>query len=268
MDAGSVLTRLMRDPATVARHCLEERDVKRSALVAISALVFGAAVFGATLGSFRGGVQIVFAALKLPLVLLASLVLCVPALYATGALLGRAWPLRVVVAFTLAAAGRAGLLLFAASPLLWLAFDCGLPYHLSILVTSFAYGLSGVAALGVILRAIGRGRGRALAGAISISIFLAANAQTGWLLRPFLLRPRASSVPFARSLEGSFTDAIYLSGRSALGIYPRHSHPECEGERSPSGGWLAGSRCALAPVRSQAPSYTSRPVAPADGKRR
>ena len=124
-----------------------------------------------------------------------------------------------MVALTLAAAGRAALVLLAFAPLLWLAYDLGLGYHAAALAATGAYGLAGLAALGVVLRGLGR-RAHAITTALAfVAVFVAAGGQTGWILRPYLLRPQTEGVPFLRSVEGGFADAIVRSSRSAIGVY-------------------------------------------------
>ena len=55
----------------------------------VATIAITMAIVGAALGSYRGGVQIAYAAIKLPLVLLGTAALSAPALTAIGAALGR-----------------------------------------------------------------------------------------------------------------------------------------------------------------------------------
>src|SRR5690606_8325860 len=146
-----------RNPSEVARRCLDEEDLRALTLASLAALVLGAAVFGAVVGSFRGGVQIAYGATKVPLAMVAALVVCVPAFHAIAASLGRPWPLRTVIALTVTAAGRAALVLLAFAPVLWLAYDLGLGYHAAALAATLAYVLAGLGALGILLRGLGQG---------------------------------------------------------------------------------------------------------------
>lgn len=215
----SALGILLRNPREVARRCLEEQGLKPLAIASLGSLALGAAVFGGVVGSFRGGEQILYGAIKVPIALLGALVICVPALHAIAASLGRAWPLRTVIALVLAAAGRASLVLLAFAPMLWLAYDLGLGYHAAALAATGAYGLAGLAALGVLLRGLGRGKHAITTALAFVAVFLAAGGQTGWILRPYLVRPQTEDVPFVRSIEGGFADAVFRSTRSAAGVY-------------------------------------------------
>jgi hypothetical protein len=222
-----VLNRLLRAPDEIAAACREDRDVRAIAATSILALAVGSAVFGGVIGSFRGGLQIAYAAVKIPLAMLATLALCVPAFHAIAAGLGRAFPLRTIVALALAAAGRASLVLLAVAPMLWLVFDRGIGYHAAALASAFAYAAAGAAAFSVLVRGLGEGPGRLLTAVAFAAIFFAVGGQTSWILRPYLIRPRTwaaaehhvQKIPFLRAYEGSFADAIYQSSRSARGIY-------------------------------------------------
>jgi hypothetical protein len=260
---------LLRSPREVARRCLEEEGLKPLAVAALAAIAVGAAVFGGVVGSFRGGLQIAYAALKMPAALLAAIVLCVPAFHAIAASLGRAWPLRTVVALTLSAAGRAALVLLAFAPVLWLLYDLGLGYHAAALAAAGAYAVAGLAALGVLLRGLGDATHRLTTAVAFVVVFLAAGGQTSWVLRPYLVRPQTEGIPFVRSVEGGFADALWRSSRSAVGVYDRTerawrrsraARSRAVHERDllepPPGGWPAGAR--RADVAAPLASYPSR----------
>jgi len=220
MDAA-LLGRLLRHPDAIARDCREDRDVQDIGAVSLAAIVIGAATFGCVLGSYRGGVQILYAGLKVPMAMLATLAIAAPAFHGVAAALGRLWPVRSVVALTLAAAGRASLLLLAFAPAVWLMLDFGVGYHAAAVLAAMAYGASGLAALGILVRGLGKGAGRVLTTLAFVAIFFAVGGQTSWILRPYLVRPRTEQVPFLRAREGSFDEAVFWSTRSAAGVYDR-----------------------------------------------
>lgn len=234
-----ILNRLLRAPDEIAAACREDRDVRAIAATSLIALALGGAVFGGVIGSFRGGVQIAYAAIKVPLALTATLALCVPAFHGIAAGLGRPFPIRTIVALALAAAGRASLVLLALAPMLWLVFDHGLGYHSAALVSAFAYAAAGAAAFSVMVRGLGEGAGRWLTAIAFAGVFFAVGGQASWILRPYLIRPRtwqasqahAQKVPFLRGYEGSFADSIYQSSRSARDIYDVRVEEQGEGLR-------------------------------------
>ncbi|RLB56652.1 MAG: hypothetical protein DRJ42_02800 [Deltaproteobacteria bacterium] len=221
----TLVGRLLRAPGAVARQCLEGEGQRELVTTSLVAIAFGAGIFGAVVGSFRGDLQVLYASLKLPLALLATLVVCVPGFHVLALALDQPRTLRATISLALAAAGRGALVLLALSPLLWLAIDAGASYHGSVLLASACYGVAGLAALSVLLRGLGTGGRRLMSAAASIVLFLAVSGQTGWILRPYLGRPAQQEIPFLRAREGGFADAVWTSGRSARGDYDEPPAP-------------------------------------------
>ena len=215
----SVFDELLRSPRAIAERSRAGGDLRPLFVASLSALVFGAGVFGATLATSRGGLQLLYSGVKLPLALLATMLLVVPAFHAIAAGLGRPLSFSGMIGLTLAAAGRGALVLVALSPLTWLCFDRGLSYHPGVLLAVVCYGVAGLAALDMVLRGVGfDARGLMIVGLFA-SVLLATGGQTAWMLRPFLGRPSAVSVPFFRQRESSFWDAVEQSSLSSFGVY-------------------------------------------------
>jgi hypothetical protein len=216
-----VLDELMRSPGAVAERSRKGGDLRALFVASLSALLLGAAVFGATLATSRGGMQLLYSGLKLPFAMIVTLLLVVPAFHAIASGLGRPLPFSGMIGLSLAAAGRGALVLIALSPLIWLSFDGGLSYHRGVLLACVSYGLSGLAALDLVLRGIGRdARGLVIVGLFGCVLGVT-GGQTAWMLRPFLGRPSAASVPFLRQRESSFLDSVQQSSRSSFGLYSR-----------------------------------------------
>jgi len=230
-----VLDELLRSPRTVAERTRSGGDLRPLFLAALGALVFGAGIFGATLATSRGGMQLLYSGVKLPFALLATLLLVVPAFHAIAAGLGRPLGFSAIVGLMLAAAGRGALVLIALSPVIWLCFDQGLTYHPGVLLAAACYALSGLAALELVLRGIGfDARGLLIVSVFGLVLF-ATGGQTAWMMRPFLGRPSAQHVPFLRHRESSFVDALGQSARSSLGLYDSAGELDREfGARAPS----------------------------------
>jgi hypothetical protein len=208
----TMMNRLLRAPAEVAKDCHADGDLRSVAASSIAAIVAGALVFGAAVGSWRGGPQIAYAALKLPLVTVGTLVLCVPAFYAIAAVFGRPVSLRAAVSIMLVAGARSSLVLLAATPLLWLTVNLGASYDGVKLLAALAYALGGLAALGLILRALGPGPGRWATVGTFIGIFLLVGGQTAWILRPYLGTPGRNEITlFTREREGGLAYQLLVS---------------------------------------------------------
>lgn len=191
---------LLRHPDLAARACMTgegRTDLTRTALLCL--LICGA-TYGGVVGSFRGDEQVIYAAIKLPLVLLGALLVTAPALWAFGASRDTPWPLRSATSLVLVAAGRSALVLAALTPLLWLSIDLYAGYHLSALLSAVTLGLGGLAGLGVVGRGLSGMRVSALL--LSSLVFMLGLAQFGWTLRPWLVRPGSDDVVLVRTERG------------------------------------------------------------------
>ncbi|MBX3184749.1 MAG: hypothetical protein KIT72_04905 [Polyangiaceae bacterium] len=223
---SAVLTDLLRDPARVAERAERAEGLRDLALTSLACVTLGAGSFGGVLGAFRGGAQIAYAALKLPLALLITLVVCVPAFYALAAGFGATRRFATIAALSLAASARAALVLLACAPVLWLALDRQLSYHAAVMLAATMYMAAGLAAVTVVVRGLGSSL-RALATSAACGlVFFAVLGQTAWGMRPFVGRPSAEHVPLFRAREGSFADSLVESSRSALSRSVRSSLTE------------------------------------------
>lgn len=186
------------------------------------------AIVGAALGSYRGGVQIAYAAIKLPVVLLGTAAVSAPALSAIGAALGRRSRLAADLALVMTALAFGSLLLVACTPLIMLARAVDLDYHRTILAVVAMFAVAGGAALHLICRgvALEAATGWRTAVAGMCVVFSLVGGQLAWALRPYLVRPRAPEPMFIRAVDqGSLFDAITGAARSAQGIYDRDAAP-------------------------------------------
>lgn len=215
----TLFNQMIREPHTLANECVRGESLERVVKGSLVAIVVGTALFGAILGATRGGLQVVYSAVKLPIAILATLVVATPAFHAFAALAGKPMPLRAGSALVLASLARASLALLALSPLLWLVVDIGVGYHASIEMAVLLYTVAGLAAVSVIVHGLEGARFRTLATAGFLAVFLPVFAQTAWVLRPYSGRPSAETVPFLREPEGSFMDAVATTALSSMGVY-------------------------------------------------
>jgi hypothetical protein len=202
----------------------------------IATIAVPMAIVGAALGSYRGGIQIAYAGLKLPLVLLGTAALSAPALTAIGRALGRRASLVQDLALVISALAFGSLLLVAGTPLILLGRALELSYHQMIMMTVGMFSIAGVAALHMVIHAVSieglrdgsRGWRTAVFGLCVV--FAVVSGQLSWALRPYLVRPRTPDVPFVRAKEGSLFDAVTRAFNSARGIYERDEAPLPESE--------------------------------------
>jgi hypothetical protein len=216
-EPPTLLDQLVRDPIGCIDR-LDRDDAPRLLRSLLGLLFVGAGAFGAVVGAFRGGRQVLYCAIKIPLVLLVTLVVCTPAFVA----IARAGEVRLsarqIVSATLAASARFGLVLAGLAPVIWL-IEGVVGYHDITLAIVTACAVAGVAAAALLFRALSRGGTAALVGLAFVAVYGVVGTQTAWLLRPFVVRPRTEHVPFVRPIEGDLFEAVRMSARSAAGIY-------------------------------------------------
>jgi hypothetical protein len=217
-----VVDGLLMDPGQMVDDAQSADAPTQAATVRVLllAILGGTAVFGAALGFYRGGLQLLYAALKLPLVVLLTAAVATPAMTMLGAGLGREARLRVDLIQVLAALARGSLVLGALAPLMLVASCVRLDYHRAVLLAVVCCAGAGVTALPLLLRAVWREeRGRGFLIAAMLVVVTMAGTHTAWLFRPYLVRPRTTDVPFLRALDGSFVDSVSRSQSAARGIY-------------------------------------------------
>lgn len=221
------IDQLLRDAPGVLQRIREGRGLATLARAMIVTVALGAGIFGASMGAYRGGLQILYAGVKLPLVLLLTTAICAPALTALNAALGREACLRRDLSLVLSALARTSLVMAAQAPIVLLAVRLGVSYHSLILLVVACCAVAGALGLALFLRGLHLSDRRSLA-AVAVAllaVFGSVGTQMSWTLRPFVLRPRTQETPFVRSLEGSFFDAVATSSRSARGVYWRDAAP-------------------------------------------
>ncbi|MBI2898620.1 MAG: hypothetical protein HYY17_00375 [Planctomycetes bacterium] len=110
-----------------------------------AALVFSA-VYGAIMGLFQPGLQTLYAALKVPVVVLGTALLCTPTFYVFNSILGSRLTLAQSAAVVLLFAASATLILVAFAPIAWLfTMTTGGPaflriMHLLVFTIAIAFG--------------------------------------------------------------------------------------------------------------------------------
>ena len=209
---------LLSAPARAVKRRGERAEQPGTARRDLLTITLGGLLFGAAVGSLRGGVQVPIAALKIPLATLLTLAVSAPGFAAFAGAFGRRWSFRETLAVALGAGARASLVLFALAPVLWLAIDLGASHHGVRWLATIAYALAGLSGLGFMLHAVGSSRGRWATTLSFAGLFLIVGAQSAWLLRPFIGDPRDAEVPlFAHGRrEGGLVGRLWGTGESEL----------------------------------------------------
>lgn len=215
----ALVTRLLRDPQDLVDDVDVEGGASRYGPGLLATTAVGGALLGGVVGAHHGGVQVLYAALKTPALLLLPPIVALPAVHAAWDLLGAEVPWRRVSAAALVGMARTAVLAAALGPLVWLGTSAGLGYHDAVLVFAGALVLAGLPGLLTVLRALPRPQDLPRFAVLGSLVVLGASfAQTGWLLRPFVARPSAE-VSFLRPLEEDAFSSLAASQRSARGDY-------------------------------------------------
>ncbi len=223
--------RLLSDRGQLFSDIDNEKNPQALMRAMLMTVFVGAAVFGAVIGNYRGGLQTFYAALKFPLVLLGTAAICAPVLTSLDMALGNKGRWRRDLMLVAAALGTGALYMITLAPLLVLAEVFEVDYHRFILLIALCFSVAGLAALQTLARGLRR-FGGGLAGLRTtalIAVFAVVGMQMSWSLRPYVVRLRADHVPFVRSMEGNLMEALVTSLRSAGGHYSRDQAPLPEG---------------------------------------
>ena len=234
MSTTASLTELLRSPGAVATRIREGRDLRTLASASILAIVLGSAAYGAVVGSYRGGLQILFAGLKFPLVALVTLSLVAPALLGLSAAFERRMALAQAVALMLASTARTSLVLLAFAPALALVMDMRPEYHDGALYAAAGFALAGIAGLGMLWRGLGVGEGRFTLAVLAVGVYVLVSGQAAWSLRPWLVRP-SSPIAFVRAPHESLVRELPRTVDSATGVYDEERSRALSRQRARSG---------------------------------
>lgn len=223
----AAIDQLLRDRGAILARIRDDVELVELARTMLITIAVASAVFGAAIGMYRGGIQILYAAIKFPLLMLLTAAICAPSLSAFNSALDRPTSLRRDLALVLCALALGGLLLIAQAPLILLASSMSFEYHSVILL---AFGCCAVAGLGSLttlsrgVRMVFEPRHKSAVFAL-LMVFCVVGAQLAWTLRPYVVRPRSPDVPFVRNIEGSLLESVSTSVDSARGIYSREAAP-------------------------------------------
>ncbi|MEM6989469.1 MAG: hypothetical protein AAF721_03195 [Myxococcota bacterium] len=210
--------RLLREPTSLGRGD-PKSTLETHGPVLLGITVVSAAVFGGVVGSYRGGVQLAFAAIKLPMLWMLPLLVALPAVRALHRLCGVGVTYGQVALASLVGTARAALALAVASPALWLLYSVDVDYHIAILALCGSLLAAGAVGLVTTARILpGQGANKTAASALALAAMGVVFAQSGWVLRPFVARPRAD-VAFLRPVESNVFASLAASWRSARGDY-------------------------------------------------
>ncbi len=217
MSLLQLTVRVLRSPSSLLDGDRVPLAALLPGLLALVGLAGG--LFGVVIGSYRGGIQHLFAAIKLPVVLMLPLLVALPAIRALYLAGGVALRYDRLAFAAMVGVARASLLAAAMGPALWLLYSVNLDYHRAVMTMCAALCVAGAIGLGTMASLLpGGGRLRVCAHLASLVVAGVVFAQGGWLLRPFLVRPRAE-ISFVRPIEADVFSSVGAAWRSSRGDY-------------------------------------------------
>ena len=191
----------------------------------ISSIVF-LGLYGAVMGSTHSVWQALSSALKLPLLFLATLVICAPTLYFFNLIFGSSQSLTQSVALMLTAITVTAVVLLSFAPIVLFFLLTSSQYQFFKLLNVGVFAVAGV--VGVVFLAQGMrlvstgqregSRARSNVVRLWILVYAFVGSQVAWTLRPFVGAPSMRFELF-RQLGGNFYANIFASIGEILGFF-------------------------------------------------
>jgi len=170
-------------------------DAERVPWSSLCALAFTSALLhGAVVGSFgMRPMQSAFSAVKLPLLLALSTLLCLPNFYAVNAVLGLRDDFRAALRAVLAAQATVAVALLSEAPLVLLAYASTTSYPFAIVANGACFALASACGQVVLgrhyRRLVEKDPRHALARRAWLVLYVFVAIQLAWMLRPFVGDP-------------------------------------------------------------------------------
>jgi hypothetical protein len=194
---GCFTRSLWRDADTVLRGRALHREsaVPLPSIVLLS--ILAGAFYGATMGTFGAGaspnLQVVFSAIKVPLLPVVSFALGLPTLFIAATLFGLRDDFMPALRALLAAAAGQALLLAALAPLTILCYLSTRDYRTALLFNVLVFGCAAVGG-GILVQRyfrplIARDKRHKQLLVLWLTLSAFSGVQTAWMLRPFVGSP-------------------------------------------------------------------------------
>ena len=208
------LSLFIRDRDTVYENIKEEKDLKSYATVATVSTVVFSALYGAVMGIYAGGIQILYDAFKIPLLLLITLYVSLPTYYVLNGILGGELSLRQMAVLFMVSIAIMAIMMIAFLPVT-LFFTLTTPertfatYAFTVLLNVLFFALAGLTAVSYLLNGFSRihGENKKWVPAMMIGSLVLAfvGTQLAWVLRPYF----HVSLEFLRPPSGNFYIALF-----------------------------------------------------------
>jgi len=187
----------------VYKNVKNETNLREYAITAILATIISAALYGAVMGLYAGGIQILYDAVKIPLLLLISLFVSLPTFYVLNGILGGELSLRQMAVLFMISMTIMSVMMIAFLPVT-LFFTLTTPER-----TFAAYGFTVLLNVLFLLNGFNRIHGEnkkwVPAMMIGSAVLAFVGTQLAWVLRPYF----HVSLAFVAPPEGNFYIALF-----------------------------------------------------------
>ncbi|MGB3298429.1 MAG: hypothetical protein WBA76_09180 [Phormidesmis sp.] len=224
MNHFSTLIRLLRDRSNFLNEVRDgiKLESKIASLLVASSAFF--AVYGAIIGAYSGGLQIISSAIKLPALYLLTLLICLPTLYFFDILFGSQIGFKQYVTMALTAVAVISVLLFSFAPVILFFLISVKDYLFFLLLNVLVMGITGTVGIRLFykgMRELVEGSKAASSGSRRALLFGwmflygLVGSQLGWTLRPLLGVEGEKFQVFRPEIEGNF----YLQVIRSIGTF-------------------------------------------------
>nr|WP_290226054.1 hypothetical protein [Trichocoleus desertorum] len=198
-------------------------EQKIIALLVASSILF--TIYGAIIGSFTGGLQILASAIKLPALYLITLVICLPTLYFFNILFGSTRSFAQHFALLLSSVSLISLLLCSFAPITLFFRLSVLDYQFFKLLNVVIFAITGLIGVNAFYQAMrpteleSRADDRTRQKILQLWLVLYGfvGSQMGWILRPFFGAPNKEFELF-RNLESNIYSHVLDIVKNILGF--------------------------------------------------
>jgi hypothetical protein len=180
-------------------HLALRGEMTRGARRALLVLLAAGPIYGAVMGTFgglAGGrlLQVLYSALKVPLLLLVTFAVCVPSFFVLNTLFGARRDFARVIRILVTAQAALTVILASLAPYTALWYLSVARYELAVLFNGLAFAVASVASQLVLLRRMYRplvaaNPRHAVLLRVWLALYVFVGIQSAWVLRPFVGDP-------------------------------------------------------------------------------
>jgi hypothetical protein len=222
----AIIETVLRNPSKFFTEIRDGVELGRKVRAMLLSSIAFFALYGAVMGSTHSLWQVLSSAVKLPLLFLATLVVCSPTLYFFNLIFGSNQSLTQNFSLILTAITVTAVLLLSFAPIVLFFLLTTSHYQFFKLLNVGVFAISGLVGVRFLSRGMrvvsgsGRELARARANVIRLWILVYAfvGSQMAWTLRPFIGAP-AMGFELFRQLGGNFYANIFASIGEILGFF-------------------------------------------------